>query len=239
MKEFQGYVESILMGIDGSTREKEELAQEFYDHLLLCKLDYLKQGLTEKEAIQLAINEFGQASELAPQLQKSMNPFYRWKNILLWSVLVMYVGWYLYDYFISPIQRHLIRYGQPFCHIGKYGCTYDLNPLNDFFEIVYHLVHSQNITNIFSLLFFLSLTYIPLGFLMTAVSRKSFQFNLLTSLVIFQSLHMFAYLMNITPYDSGLINQHLAGYVVGYFLYQGVDAMRNKLNKSMRKSSFE
>ena len=55
MHEFNKYIHSIIDGLKISQKKKNELSEEFMDHLESLKLEYVHDGLPEKEAVQKAI----------------------------------------------------------------------------------------------------------------------------------------------------------------------------------------
>lgn len=73
-------IERVLQEIDGTKKEKEDLYWELTDHLQLSSEAWMKSGLTEEEAIDKAIEEFGNAEKVGREIQKSMYPL---RKILL------------------------------------------------------------------------------------------------------------------------------------------------------------
>lgn len=73
-------IERVLQEIDGTKKEKEDLYWELTDHLQLSSEAWMKTGLTEEEAIDKAIEEFGNAEKVGREIQKSMYPL---RKILL------------------------------------------------------------------------------------------------------------------------------------------------------------
>lgn len=78
------YVEEILRESGAEGKERVDLADELYDHLLCIRNDYVEKGLSEVEANQLAIREFGNSRKIGHLL----NP-YR-KIVLAARILMIY-----------------------------------------------------------------------------------------------------------------------------------------------------
>lgn len=76
-KQFELYVSRIVNNIDCSDGEKAELAEEMYDHLLMLKQEFQENGLAENQAVQEALQAFGEEREIGNDMQNTMFPYVR------------------------------------------------------------------------------------------------------------------------------------------------------------------
>lgn len=84
------YVEKVLQQIDGSKEEKEDLYEELTDHLRLSSDHWMELGLTEKEAKEKALNDFGNSEIIGSEIQEAMYPFRKILLIILAVISLLY-----------------------------------------------------------------------------------------------------------------------------------------------------
>ncbi len=82
MQRFDEYINQVLGNLNVSRRKKEEMADEFRDHLDMLKKDLLENGLTEEEAAAGAIRTFGDSRLLKSQLSKSSGGYRTVSNVI-------------------------------------------------------------------------------------------------------------------------------------------------------------
>jgi hypothetical protein len=70
MYEFKLYIENILKGSNANKKQKNEMIDEFMDHLGLLKQEHLNDGLAEEDAIKKAIENFGNSVLLNRKLSQ-------------------------------------------------------------------------------------------------------------------------------------------------------------------------
>lgn len=70
MNEIEQFIQSVLNSRGINEQDKKELELELTDHLNSLKLDYIKNGYDEKEAIELCIKEFGEPNTLGNTLKR-------------------------------------------------------------------------------------------------------------------------------------------------------------------------
>jgi len=75
MYEFDTYINTIIGGLKISKEKKEELAEEFRDHLGSLKSEFIKDGFSEVESIKRAIERFGESNDIKKKLHKSLFSF--------------------------------------------------------------------------------------------------------------------------------------------------------------------
>jgi hypothetical protein len=85
-KEFEVYIAKIVKRLDCNEREREEVAEEIQDHLTLLKREFLEKGISENDAVKLAISTFGNEKRISRELQHEMSPYL--KFIRLFAVVI-------------------------------------------------------------------------------------------------------------------------------------------------------
>lgn len=86
MQQFNEYINQVVEKLDVSKKKKEEMADEFRDHLDMLKKDLLENGLTEEEAAAGAIRIFGDSRLLKSQLSKSSGGYRTVSNVIFGMV---------------------------------------------------------------------------------------------------------------------------------------------------------
>ena len=92
MKQIETYVNQLYKKTGGDPKEKEELKMEMIAHLTEAAEELKREGKTEKEAIRIAIHQFGGESDMrnvVKQLFQAQQVFARWVLYLACSVLVL------------------------------------------------------------------------------------------------------------------------------------------------------
>ena len=91
MYEFDTYINTIIGGLKISKEKKEELADEFRDHLESLKSEFIKDGFSESESIKRAIERFGESNEIKKKLHKSLFSFRNSGNVIFGAVITLIV----------------------------------------------------------------------------------------------------------------------------------------------------
>lgn len=81
-KRFEMYINTILNNLECYESEKEEIAVEMHDHLVMLKNEYRKKGYSENQAINEAISAFGKEEKIQRGMRKSMFPYI---NFVKWG----------------------------------------------------------------------------------------------------------------------------------------------------------
>lgn len=74
-KIIETYINQIVSELGCDKKEKQEIVDEIKDHLYLLKNEYLEQGLSDKEATNLALESFGEQNQLKNGFQEAIFPF--------------------------------------------------------------------------------------------------------------------------------------------------------------------
>lgn len=92
MKEIEVFVDSVYHGIRGNKEEVQELKAEMKSHLVEAVYDLKLEGKNEQEAIDIAIQRFGEEKEMRSivgQLYKAQKNFAKWVLILAMMTLIV------------------------------------------------------------------------------------------------------------------------------------------------------
>ena len=89
MYEFDTYINTIIGGLKISKEKKEELAEEFKDHLESLKSEFIKDGFSEGESIKRAIERFGESNDIKKKLHKSLFSFRNSGNVIFGAVITL------------------------------------------------------------------------------------------------------------------------------------------------------
>ncbi len=83
MLQLDEYIDSILANMNMSHGERAEMKEEFKDHLLLLKQEFIDAGFTEKEAEAQAIRCFGDSKAIKSGLARAITGYRSVFNIII------------------------------------------------------------------------------------------------------------------------------------------------------------
>ena len=97
MYQFDEYINSLIGDLKINKKMKDEMAEEFRNHLEMLKLEYVSKGISESEAVKNAIESFEKENKLK---RKIANSFLNHRNnttvftgiVLLMSLLLYHWG---------------------------------------------------------------------------------------------------------------------------------------------------
>lgn len=92
---FHHFVDRIVRQTDGNQAEKDDLYEELMTHLEISSQQFIKNGLTEKQAERKAVEHFGGADEVGSQIQQAMFPF-RKEMLLVLSLTSVFFSFSTY-----------------------------------------------------------------------------------------------------------------------------------------------
>ncbi len=95
MREFDDYISSIIGNLSVSKNKKNEMADEYRDHLEMLKRDYINNGLADEEAVEKAIKSFGDSNKLKIKLSHNLHNYRSIPNIMfgiIFTVLLFVAG---------------------------------------------------------------------------------------------------------------------------------------------------
>jgi glycopeptide antibiotics resistance protein len=171
------FLSKIMEQIDADNQIKSEVFDELNDHLQISKQFYIEKGLTEDEAEERAINDFGESKLVGADLQKSMFPAKHIARIVGWCIFISYM--------LLTLLKTLVGKGLVFYQNGEWttqridryhylfmpthrSATYNLLP---FKTISYYLRHHDmyNFDIWYNNTFGNVLLFIPIGFLLSVL----------------------------------------------------------------------
>lgn len=143
MKPIQAYIHQICSEIPLSSREKEDLAAEFEDHLQLLKQEYIDKGYSEEVSEKCVIYDFGEQRRIQRELTDSSRPTYFLFRTAIWLLAILYFLFLIEVCFVGKFD--ILRYGEFINHEvtlrfnwGIYS-EHNLIPLENIHE---HIVNS-------------------------------------------------------------------------------------------------
>lgn len=92
MKQIELYVDSVYRNIGGNKKDTQELKAEMKGHLLEAVRDLQSEGKTEQEAVEIAIQRFGEEKEMrsiVEQLFNAQRMFSKWLLVVSLAFLIM------------------------------------------------------------------------------------------------------------------------------------------------------
>lgn len=172
-KKFAAYISEIVSGLDCDETEKKDLQEEMVQHLQLLKEEYMGKGLSEKEAVDMAIRCFGKGNELRKELNHSISPL---KKPFLISVIIMFG---LYG-FVALSVLLLLRMVDPLFEFRGFQNLLDSHFLyiNTNFiplrTISYYFLHTNEFSPLLItyLLLYNIILFVPLGLFVPMLFRK-------------------------------------------------------------------
>jgi uncharacterized membrane protein YeaQ/YmgE (transglycosylase-associated protein family) len=89
VQNFDEYIMQVVGSLNVSKNKKDEMADEFRDHLMLLKKDLLKNGLSEEEATAEAVRLFGDSTLLKERLAKNVVGYRSISNVIFGIIFVV------------------------------------------------------------------------------------------------------------------------------------------------------
>ncbi len=101
MYKFDTYIDTIIGDLKIGKKKKEELADEFSDHLELLQQEFINNGFSEGESIKRAIERFGESSDIKKKLHKSLFIFRNSGNVVFGVVITLIMIIFIYIPMVS------------------------------------------------------------------------------------------------------------------------------------------
>lgn len=123
VQEFEDYLNHITDSLGLGQDEKDELKEEWKQHLVDLMSDFIQKGASKSEAIELSIKQFGEIHILQSEVRKSfLNPrkMHLLKESLVWIIClivasigpILLINAYYKLYFVTvPLTMLAICYG--------------------------------------------------------------------------------------------------------------------------------
>ncbi|OXS77467.1 VanZ family protein [Domibacillus enclensis] len=246
-KRIDTYINNIVAEIDCGKDEKEEMAEEMRDHLILLTNEYKEAGHTKKEAVQKALESFGECKKIRDQLQTSISPFHKLFRWALWTSFASYLFLMLVELLFNRLYRNansdyneyltLLAHHKdsPFIIFNSEVFSLNTNFI-PFGNIYMYLTgfDSFNSDIIWSNMFGNILIFIPIGLFVSLLFAKKIAY--FKGIAFFFSLSLIIetsqYLLRVGQFDIDDIILHVAGGIVGsitgHFLRETVFSSRRR-----------
>jgi len=201
MYQFDSYIYSILNGIRISRKQKDEITEEFNDHLEMLKQEYVSKGFVEDEAVKKAIESFGKDKELKKNIANAMLNYRRVPLIII-GVFLSLLSIILC--FFTPIGTGMTSSSPNYVDI--------YTPISIFHMSVNHTI-IINLLITFIVTTFLSL---PLGYFLPILFNKMRKvLNIIfMSFIPFVLISFYQYNLALNHYELYLIT-NIIGSVLG------------------------
>lgn len=105
MKQIEAYVDSVYQNVGGNIKEIQELKAEMKNHLLEAVYELKIEGKSEKEAVEIAIDRFGDEQEMRSvvgQLFKAQKTFAEW--VLYTAIAFLIISTLIFS-IVMPIEK--------------------------------------------------------------------------------------------------------------------------------------
>jgi len=232
-KNIETYVNQIVSKLDCRKEEKYDIAEEMKGHLYLLKNDYLIKGLTNEEATQKALQDFGNENSIKAGLQNSMFPNYKVFRLGLWVLFGMYSFIMLSTLLVGRICLKLIHgyfYISSFRFSHEELSTLEVWRLNSnlmpFRQISEYIFRSYlfNTDIIIRNLVGSIIIFIPLGIFLPILFKN---YRKISSVIVATILSSFAIqflqlVFQVGNFDVDKIILHTMGSISGYMILKFV-----------------
>jgi len=227
MSHIHHYLHQLSLKLDCDLNTKQELIEEFQDHLMLLKKEYIEKGLTDDIAEKCAVFDFGDHKIIQQKMEVELNPFKRVFRVSLYLTFCIYIWFLVMVLFIGKFDRLIEEdFGRGVTLRFQWGdYSSNLIPFKNFAREVHHSIYWVANRNAFDITFFttalgVSLLFVPLGFFLPIL----FKVSTLTKFVIYTSLiSIFIELMQFIT-DTGALNVNdilfnVSGSLIGWLVY--------------------
>ena len=137
MHRFDAYIKSIIDGLGINVEQKNELSDEFRDHLEMIKLEYIEGGLNEEQAEEKSIERFGSSRELSKKISKSFNEF-RKANTVIFGIAIILCWLLLYRIGSNiPVPAYSDNIPIYYYFLIIFGHSLNLMPVGYFTPIIF------------------------------------------------------------------------------------------------------
>jgi len=240
MSHVQRYLQQLSSSLDYDSNTKQELIEEFQDHLMLLKKEYLDKGLSEDIAEKCAVFDFGEYKRLQQKLDQTLNPFKKTLKVMQWLLLGIYVWFILMACFIGYFDN------LSYTDNAERGVTlrfnwgaelyryHNLIPLKGIDHEILSSIFWVARRNAFDITFFntalgLVLLFIPLGLFLPSL----FKINTLKKINICSvltgvSMELVQFITHTGTFNVNDIFFYVIGAAIGWFLYSSISKVNIK-----------
>ncbi|MDB5053545.1 MAG: VanZ-like protein [Bacilli bacterium] len=242
MSTIEMFLKKIISELETDDRSRCDVYDELHDHLQMSKRTYMENGLSEKEAEQKAIADFGKSKEIGKELQKSMYPN---RDIFLIFGWILFIP-YILSVFIKTLTGGIVTYlngewaTQRFDHYQHIYQDPNVPLYNLFpFRTIYHYLTQHEHYN-FDIWFNNTLgnvfLFIPLGMLLPMLFRscqsKAIAIGISSAIAAVIELIQIITQSGIADVDSVFLR--VVGSVIGLIIYIGVVHFLKKFRRRLQ-----
>ncbi|WP_053956431.1 VanZ family protein [Inediibacterium massiliense] len=222
MENFEKYIEHLLEKLECTKSEKEDLQSELLDHLNLLKKEYMQKGYSEQNAIDMAINDFGDLQIISEELKNTVKPYNKFSRRFFCVCFFMYslMAWF---YLLNPF-RSVARYIH---HREEEGLMLPKDALANtipFKTITMYIINFNhyNFDIWFNNIFGNMIVFMPFGFLLPFVINKgnSLGQNIKISFLVSSCIEVLQFIFRLGICDIDDIILNIIGSTIGFFLYK-------------------
>lgn len=235
-KKIETYIDKIVSQLNCDEEEKRGIIDEMRDHLHLLKNEYIDEGLTEEEATQKALEDFGEQKQLTKGLQESLFPLYKvfkigtWILFGLYSFIVLFKllfqriivramdsanGYELNRYVFTPpnsegyFNLEVLRQNS---NIIPFKNTIEYITGSDRFNM--DIIINNTLGNI--------LIFLPLGIFLPLLFKRYSRFSkvIVASIVISFSIETLQLVLKIGQFDIDDVILNTLGSILGFLLFK-------------------
>lgn len=234
------YIKNIVSSLTCSPNEKQEIANELRDHLYTAYESYLDNGCSHEEAVEKALNSFGQSNHLSIEFQQAVNPLYGWLRKLAWIGFILYsfaVVWkllifrminrireyYLFDDFFSISYVNTQSWLWTEKHFFDFSVWYLNVNFIPFKTIVFYLNGDRvnldvSVNNLVGNLILL----LPLGLLLPFMFKRCQKLSSVVAIAFITSLliEVIQFVLQIGMADIDDVILNSLGAILGYIFYK-------------------
>lgn len=232
MSYIQRYLQQLSLHLDCDPSTKQELIEEFQDHLMLLKNEYVEKGISEDIAEKCAVFDFGEYKSLQQNLNKTLNPFKKIIKVTQWLLWGIYIWFVLMACFIGKFDNlsHLDNAERGVTLRFNWGiqANHNLIPFKGIDQEIISSIFWVARRNAFDITFFttalgLVLLFIPLGLFLPILFKINTLKKIMTySAVTGISIELVQFITNTGTVNSNDILFYVIGSVFGWFIYTSI-----------------
>ncbi|WP_159888574.1 VanZ family protein [Paenibacillus puerhi] len=232
MSHIQRYLQQLSSGLDCDPSTTKELIEEFEDHLMLLKKEYVEKGLAEDIAEKCAVFDFGEYKSLQQKLDKTLNPFKKILKVTHWLCFGIYVWFVSMACFVGKFENlsYLSNAGRGVTLRFNWGLysNHNLIPFKNIDREIIQSVFWVAKINAFDITFFTTalgvvLLFIPLGFFLPILFKVNTLKKIITySVVTGVSMELVQFITNTGALDVNDILFYVIGSAIGWFTYSSI-----------------
>ncbi|MDF2651463.1 MAG: antibiotic resistance protein VanZ [Paenibacillus sp.] len=226
MSHIHRYLQQLSSKLDCDLSTKQELIEEFQDHLMLLKREYTEKGLADDLAEKCAVFDFGDSKLLQHKMEMELNPFKKIFRVSLWLSLCVYIWFLVMVLFVGKFDRMIDKdYGTVTLRFQWGDYPSNLIPFKNIDREIYQSIFWVSTRNAFDITFFktaigVSLLFIPLGFFLAIIFKVSTltQFVIYT-LIISMFIELVQFITNTGALNVNDILFYVSGSFIGWLVY--------------------